>query len=486
MLYSFFPIRNNGCEELLVTPTRQLLERVFALGYDDLTDADLAAVRDLLLDHIGVAARGSRTDAARAARELALVLGGDASRQLPLIGTKVRAGALQAAFANAVSAHSIEYDDVHNASSTHPGVVVFPAALAAQAFAGADERAFWCGVVSGYEIVGRVGRAAGPAAQYDRHFHPTGTCGHLGAAAAVARILGLDVDAAVSALGIASTMAGGGMRFAADGSSVKLINPAAAARNGVEAALLAQRGYDGGPDAIAGPRGFFDTFSGEAQPELLLSGFGERPLELRNTSIKAHTCCRYNQGPIDALLELRRIHALAAEGVESIQIGMLSAGMDLVARPVEAKREPRSVVDAQFSMPFAAAVALTDGRANLEQYRLDRLGDKRIRELMARVECVADPELDRGYPERWAAWARVRTRDGRTLEARVAYPKGDPENPFSKRELREKFAALTAPVYSAARRAQIFAALERCDQPGSLKQLLELLPGDLEENRAGS
>ena len=158
---------------------------------------------------------------------------------------------------------------------------------------------------------------------------------------------------------------------------------------------------------------------------------------------------------------------------------MMSAAIDIVARPEARKRNPQTVVDAQFSLPFGAAVALADGCAGLAQHDVGRLGDPQLKDLMERVECVVDPELDRTYPERWAAWARVTTEAGETFEASTDYPKGDPENPLNRAELRAKFEGLTEGVFSEKRRAEIFAGVERLPQPGSLKALLEHLQADI-------
>lgn len=458
----------------MVSATKRLLEGVFAREPDA---RDRVAAKNFLLDHIGVAARGSTRDSARAAQALSRV-SVVAGATLPVIGTRERASALAASYANAVAGHAIEFDDVHNASSTHPGVVVLPAAFAAQAIAGGDAKRFLPGVIVGYEVMCRVGRAVGPGIQYARHFHPTGTCGGLGAAAAAAYILELTVPQGVAALGFAATTAGGGMRFAADGSSTKHFNPASATRAGVEAALLARDGVNGGDDPLAGERGFLETYSDRVDVDLLLRGLADDPLEIGRTSVKAHTCCRYNQGPIDCLLEIREANALAPGDIAGIEIGLMSAGIEIVARPEAQKRRPETVVDAQFSLPFGAAVALVDGRAGLAQHDVDRVRDPRVTRLMDRVTCVADPELDRVYPERWAAWARVTTEAGLVHEARIDHPKGDPENPLRPEELRGKFDDLTADIFSSARKDEIVACIERLPQPGAFDALLELLLRD--------
>ena len=458
--------------------TRGLIEPLWTLRFEDLSEADLATTRGLLLDHLGVAASGAQTDTAAAFRRyLADVARSDGPR-LPMIGTVESTAAIEAAMANGLAGHCIEYDDTHSGGSLHPAVVIFPAAMAACAVAGADERAFLRAAVIGYEVMCRLGRAANPPGQYRRYFHPTGTCGVFGAAATAASIFGLDADRAVSALGIAGSMAAGSMQFLEDGAWTKRFHPALAARNGLEAAMMARRGFKGPEDAIGGAQGFFGSYSDDPRPELLLAGLGEASFEIHNTSIKAHTCCRYNQGPIDGLLEIRRREGLRPEQVERVRVGFMGPAISIVAEPAEAKRRPTSVVDAQFSMAFAAAVALAEGRAALNQYHESRFTDPAIVGLMDRFEYVHDPELDRAYPEQWRAWVQVISTDGRTLEARVDAPKGDPDNPFTPTELRAKFADLTASIYSPERREAIFAANDGLAEPGGLARLQALLLRD--------
>ena len=455
--------------------TRELAEAVQGIEFDELGDAEIDAVRRLLLDHIGVAAAGSATDSAVAFRRTMGRFAHDESASLPVIGAGVSAAAVPAAMANAVAGHSIEYDDVHNSSSSHPGVVMYPAAMAATALAGGDERDLVRAVVIGFEVMCRAGRAADPAAHYARHFHPTGTIGALGAAAAAAAALGLDAGGLNSAVGIAATMASGSMEFLRDGAWTKRLHPALAARNGVEAGLLAVDGYVGTDDGICGERGFLASHSDAPAPERLMEGWGQWPLEVVSTSIKRHTCCRYNQGAIDALLAIRSVHGLSAGDVESVVIGIPSVAVDIVAEPAASKRRPASVVDAQFSLAFGAAAALLWGRAGLAEYDEARLTDPAALALMDRVGYEVDPEIDRDFPDKWRAWAQVTTRDGDTHSQRVDDPKGDPGNPFTDGECREKFDDLASPVYSTEARTAIAEHALTIGAPGSWKALLDSL-----------
>ncbi|MDH3729702.1 MAG: MmgE/PrpD family protein [Acidimicrobiia bacterium] len=456
--------------------TKDLVERVGELDFGELSAGDLTATRTLLLDHLGVAANGAHTDSAAAMQRFTKASPVDEGS--PVVGTRLRTEPLPAAMANAVAAHSIEYDDVHNAASSHPGVVVFPAALAAAEIAGVDAAEFLLGCVVGYEVMCRVGRAANPPAHYGRHFHPTGTTGHFGAAAAAASIFGLNTDETVSALGIAATMAAGSMEFLRDGAWTKRLHPAQAARNGVEAAQMAQQGFEGTKDGIGGDRGFLAGYSGHPNPKEVIAAWGDRTLEVQNTSIKAHTCCRYKQGPIDALLEMRAEHGVGPDDVAKITIGIPTVADDIIWSPVEAKRRPVTVVDAQFSMPYGAAVAVARGRASLEEYDGSLLSDSEIVRLMDLTECVIDTDLDLTYPVQWRAWAELETMDGTVHRAEIDDPKGDPTNPLSSQELRAKFDDLTSHCYTAPRRDALAMATATLGTGTSLADMVELLPAD--------
>jgi 2-methylcitrate dehydratase PrpD len=454
---------------------RDLVERLDAL---QTTEVDLRRARTLLLDHLAVVANGSRTDSARSAQQLAAAMGSAGGARFPIIGTDADAPVPYATIANGVAGHSIEFDDTHSASSSHPGVVVFPAALGAATMVGAEASEMLRGAIVGYEAMCRVGRAADPPAQYAAHFHPTATTGTIGAAVAAASIFELSVDQTVSAIGIAATMAAGSMQFLEDGAWTKRLHPGAAARNGLEAATLARFGFQGTEDGLGGARGFLATYTRGAHPERILENWGHRPLEVHSTGIKAHTCCRYNQAPIDAVLQLRSDHNLAVTDVAGIQVGVPGVAVDIVAAPLDHKRRPESIVDAQFSLPFAIAAAFFLGRAGLAEFTTANLASPPVLDIMDRVSYHIDPSLDAAYPEHWGASVRIETVDGRVLEARVADPKGDPGNPFTERELEAKFHALTQSIYGDAHRQELIDCVRGLGASATLSDLVAQFPAD--------
>jgi 2-methylcitrate dehydratase PrpD len=157
------------------------------------------------------------------------------------------------------------------------------------------------------------------------------------------------------------------------------------------------------------------------------------------------------QGPIDAILAMVREHSIQPEQVRSIEAGLLEAGWGIVAAPQSQKYNPQSVVDAQFSMPFGAAVAVLYGAAGLDQFTLAQVQSPRVREMLSKVVLSKDPRLEQNFPREWPAHATIELQDGRRYQQSIRYPKGDPENPLTWDEMAGKFRSLAGVVISAER-----------------------------------
>ena len=452
--------------------TRALAKFSAELTYEDLPLEVVDWAKYLCLDFAGVTLNGSTTPSAKAVVQA--IEGVQRPGPSVIIGTASRALPEYAAMANGTAFHSLELDDVNNESSLHPGVVAYPTALAMADVAPVDGKKFIASVVAGYDIMVRLGRALKPAEHYGRGFHPTGTCGAFGAAAVAGQLLGLKGDSFTYAMGIAGSQASGSLEFLAQGAWTKRLHPGWASHSGIWAALLARAGFTGPTTIIEGRDGFLHAYSGDPDPDSILRDLGEEFLVTR-TGIKPHSCCRYKQGPIDCLLDLRERYSLATEDVEEVTIGVLSAGYNVIASPEDQKLNPVSVVDMQFSMPFGAAVALAYGRASLAEYATGVSQRPEVKEMMSRVRCVADPALDTRYPARWPAWAEVRTTDGRNLRSETEFPKGDPENALTWQEMKEKFTGLSAEVISEERQAEVIARVESLEAMDDVRELAALL-----------
>ena len=433
--------------------TQELATYCYGLKFHQLPEEVIDRVKYFFLDFIGVACRGSQELSSKSMYRFIREM--DHRRQGGvIIGTRDRAFHFYSALANGTSAHAIEMDDVNNEASLHPGVVVFPAALATSERVGGAGKKFIEAVVLGYEVMIRLGRALGPQNSYQRGFHPTGTCGSFGSSVAVSKIMGLKQEEIKSAMGIAGSQAAGSMEYLAQGAWTKRFHPGWAALSGMVAAHLAQKGFRGPSSIIEGRDGFLHSYSNGADASKLLEGLGSQ-YEILRTSIKPHACCRYMQPPIDAILKIVKENDLSPENVEKVKVGILRAGAQLIAEPLEEKYTPQSIVDAQFSMPFGAAVAILYRKAGLGEFHISKIRSEEVKRMMRRVECVTDPELEKTFPKQWCATAEIFTKDEKRYFTKVEYYKGDPENPLSWNELIEKFHDLSHSLMSKNQRLKI-------------------------------
>ena len=431
--------------------SKELTEYCSKLAFRQLPEEVIDRVKYRFLDFISVACRGSREDSSQTMFRFVKDMGQGES---VVVGTRKRAPCLYAALANGTASHAIEMDDVNNEASVHPGVVVFPSALATSEMMRASGKSFIVAVALGYEVMVRLGKALGPENSYKRGFHPTGTCGIFGSSVTSSKILGLQEEGFLNAMGISGSQAAGSMEYLAQGAWTKRLHAGWAAHSGMVAALLSRKGFRGPSSILEGRDGFLHAYSNGADPSKVLEGIGSG-FEILRTSVKPYACCRYMQPPIDGVLKIVKENNLRPEQVEKIKVGVLRAGLPLVAEPIEAKVEPQSIVDAQFSMPFGAAVALLYGKAGLKEFQVAVIQSQPIREMMRKVECVTDPELERTFPRQWRATVEIVTKNGKCYSAMVEYPKGDPENPLSWEEMTGRFHDFTGQVLKKDQRLKI-------------------------------
>ena len=410
-----------------------------ALRFADLPSLVVERTKDLLLDYLGVCYRGMQTASSRATLRAVDALSG--AGPSTVVGRERGGAAAWAALVNGTAAHALEMDDVTSKSSLHPGVAVFPAVLALAEELDVSPREVILAAVAGYEVTMRVGNTLNPASSYRRGFHPTGVAGAFGAAAAASSLLQLDAVATTNALGIAGTMAAGSIEYLSTGAWTKRLNAGWAAHCGVVAARLAAEGFTGPSTVVEGPLGLLRGHTDEPFLREATDGLGDG-YQVLTVSIKPYACCRYNHGLIDCMLDLRRKHSLDLSQISKIRLGVLSGGYLLVANPIAQKRRPTNVVDAQFSAPFAAAVALARRSAGFRDYTQANVDDPEIRGLMAKATCYRDASLDAVYPDHWPAGASILLTDGTLLEASQPYPLGEPENPVEGPELTRKFCEL--------------------------------------------
>jgi 2-methylcitrate dehydratase PrpD len=415
----------------------------------------------IVLDYLASAVAGARTDVAYAVRSIVedMYPGDDAW----LVGGG-RASTAGAALANGTAAHALDIDDGYTPGSVHPSAPTLPAVLAVAEHA--DPATVLRAIAVAVEVTCRIARAGHPATRH-AGFHNTPLAGVFGAAAGVCVILGLEEAEVASALGLAGSHAGGLFEFLGSGAEVKRLHAGKAARDGLLSAHLAARGVTGPASVLEGDNGYFHAFARDQwRPADLLDGLGTT-WALRDTYVKTHPCCRHLHGPIDALLALREEHGLTPESVHAIRVETYS----IAAAHSHVTFD--SHLDAQMSLPYAAAVSILDGRMGLAQFDHTHRTSPAVTDLAKRVEVVAADDLDARYPAERPARVTVRRTDGPDVAAEVAQPRGEPSTPLSDDELTAKFHLLADPVLGAARAARVVKSVWAFDDITFLGDLID-------------
>jgi 2-methylcitrate dehydratase PrpD len=418
--------------------------------------------RLLLADYLAVAGTGAGADSARVARDA--LLPGSAG-PAPVLGTGQTAAVRDAALVNGISAHSIELDDTHEPSSSHPGTVIWTALLAvagAPGPAGAPgapptTAAVLDSAVTGYQVMASLGELLGPAELYRQGLHPTAVCGVFGAAAAAARLAGLDAARVRAAFGIALSLSAGSMAYLSDGAWTKRFHSGSAAAGGILAAGLAAGGFAGPADAFGDPYGLMHIYGGirpRARVEAVLAHAAGLSA-VHETSVKFHPCCRYMHGVMD-LLAAYRSEGGRIDGVTRIDCGVLSGGMGLVGEPAERKRSVANMVDAQFSMPFGAALTLSRGSSSLADFQAAGRLAPQLQSLMDKTWMHTSADLDAAYPAQWGAEVTLAFADGETVELRTPAFRGSPGWPAARGEVEAKAAGLLGEAAA----SRLFAAVD--------------------------
>ena len=380
-------------------------------------------------DTIGVTLAGAAEPAARIVRETIAEPGGSCR----IFGTEARASAGAAALANGTAAHALDFDDMCFVSLAHPSAPLVPAILAAAEIGGASGRDVLDAYVIGFEIEARFGRTMNPR-HYEKGWHCTSTLGTIGAAAAVSRLVGADESAAAHAVGIAASMASGLKENF--GSMVKPLHAGTAARNGLLAALLARRGLTASGSVLEGRQGLLaamDSQRPSLEPET--ADLGER-WEIVGTGItvKLYPSCAGTHPALDAVLDLRREHALEAAGVEAVRVEV-----DRITPTILLYERPTTGLEGKFSMSFCVAAALAHGRVDIGTFEPAGLEDPATTRFLPRVTMRVDPAFDTGAPALTRARVHITLRNGRTITRDANGARGYPERPVSEDELRQKF-----------------------------------------------
>jgi 2-methylcitrate dehydratase PrpD len=449
--------------------TAAIVEFVSNLRYAALTDEVRHYARRHLLDTVGVMIAGAGGEVAtRAEAVLAAVR---PAGRVPVPGRARRADLIDAAFLGGTAAHGIELDDGFRQGSVHPGCVVVPAVLALGYDRHADGQALMEAIVAGYEAVIAVGRACHPDLR-QRGFHPTGAVGVFGSATAAGRLRALSADALANALGLAASSAAGLFAFVNGGGDIKRLHAGHAAREGLQASLLAERGVEGPPDVIEARDGFMQAFAfGRAghSPEpgsraIVLPPAA--PFGITDCYIKPYPCCRHIQPAVEALIGLLNDENIASEQVQRVEV----ATYRIAAEHADTGWD--DFASAQLSFPYLMGLALKFRAIKLEHFSEPMRRDRAFHAIARKLTVTAPADVDRLYPQLRPARVTVTTARGSfTRQADEAL--GSRIVPLDDAGLKAKFFDLVGPVLGAERAKELAEQLWSVDTIGDVAPLVE-------------
>jgi len=353
-------------EELAKAPdlTRSVAAFIVNTKYEDIPEDVVALGKKTLLDGFGLALAGSASVVAPVVRQYISTLG-LARKSATVVGTSLKVPARFAAFANGMSIHADDYDDT--GSALHVAAPILPPAFALCEEGRRSGRDLMLAFHVGVEAASKIGDAIFP--RHDREgFHTTGTIGSFGSAAACAKLRGLNAEQTAYALGIAASQAGGIRRNF--GSMTKAFHAGHAAENGSVAADLASLGFTAAGDVLETPLGFFQAAGGGFDPSAIVNRLG-RPWMFASPGdlIKRFPCGTIQQPVMDATLRLIAQHAINAVDVDRVEVGGNQSNVNTLFR-----HRPTTGLEAKFSMEFAVAILLVDGKAGLGQFTDSSVG----------------------------------------------------------------------------------------------------------------
>jgi 2-methylcitrate dehydratase len=428
--------------------TRELAEWVAGLQFEDLPSAVVEESGRSFTDFLGECLFvGSNTPWGRSIAEFCAVEGGG-QPEATIIATGKKTLSSRAAFANGTMALGFEYADFGAGSRPYPFAVTGPLAVAESRQRPGKDLAL--AIVIGYEVMGRVFAATFQRDDGQIPFYVPSLYGTLAAAAGCARVLGLSPQHTNYALGLGAAFTGGTFQGHEEGAWQRSLNGGMAGERGVTAALLAQTGFRATELGLEGVQGFARMYNrGHLDPEVMFQGLGESFIIMERW-VKRYPMNTTLHAPVEALLKIMREHGLDHSDIQEIDAAWQRV------EPFLAKRKVSTIVGAQASLPFALAVAAVRGKVGVDEFTDETVADPVIQALIPRTVVHQDSDLYAKVTNSMPGRVTVRTKDGRELTDEVLYPKGNPSNPLTEDEFKEKFMDMAVRVLGDAQADELY------------------------------
>lgn len=419
--------------------THKLVDFFLATRYQDLPADVIEASKIQILDTVAVTLPALQADGIRQLFAMAKASGGKGESLV--LGTNVRLPAEKAARINASMAATLEFDDTYEPSLMHASGVIIPTALSVADLVGKVSGNELITVVAlGNDVTCRLSRAGSPGiSPFTVGWDPTPMYGILGATLVAGRLMGLDHKQMIDAVGLAYHQMSGNAQASVDGTLAKRLGAGFGSYGGILSARLAQQGVFGSHNVLQGFKGLFKQYhQGRVSEESLLGNLGTSYAG-PSIAAKPYPCCRGSHVAIDGTLDIVKTNQLTPEQIAKVVIYSPPAEMMLLGAPIEKKRNPQSIVEAQFSNPWMVAVAIQDHAVGLQHFTEQALKRQDLRQLMQRISTQEDTTLIR--PDGGPGFVRleITTTAGVTHTKMVQFAKGDPKNPMTPAEYVQKF-----------------------------------------------
>ena len=454
---------------LQANATRDLAGFAAGLSFEQIPNEVVQHAKLCLLDGLGVCLHGATLPWTRIVQDMVIAEGGNG--KVSIWGRGERTSWSQAVLANSTAGHAFEMDDIHKESILHPNSITVPIALGfAEMQGGLSGRDVLTGMIAGYEIGTRVGNAA-TTQLFLNGFHPQGTNGTFAAGAAAGRMAGLDAGRMQHALGIAGSFASG-LMAAQEGAMVKRLHAGHAAQCGVQAALLAGRGFTGISDILEAPYGgFLSTLSRMPDISRLTAGLGS-VWETLQVGFKMYPSVTSIHAALDALQLLMRTHGLRADDIAALDVGVGHMTYVHTAWPYK----PAGITAAQMNLFFGLATMAHGLDVAVGDFTEARLTDPELLDFIPRIHAHDDATINaQGRQARHACHMALTTQSGAVLRQEVYDRRGSPENPVDLAALAAKFRGNVRdclPDRDAGRIMEIVADFENLEDTGELTAIL--------------
>lgn len=406
--------------------SKNLSLRLFNI--EELKDADISQIKRLLMDYFAAAYAGYKQNREfnETVNRVLYAQGGTAESTVLFSHSKLPAR--NAAFINSLYGHGAELDDGCRIAMGHIGVHVIPSVLALGEAERRSEKAIMRAIAAGYEAHIRISAAAQPG-MIKRGFHSTGMAGGIACAAACAKLLGLNAEGIENAMSLASTMSSGLLTYSESRQAIKPINPAKAAETGVFASLLARSGVKGPLNFLEGPNGWFRAVTDSVDEQMVAKEFGH--LLIHDCYFKLYPSCRHTHCVIEAAINISK--EIDVNKIEEINVYTYPNAIRLAGKI----RYPQNSDETKFSIFYTTAVALLYGEYGVDYMDSEKVLPK-VKKLIRKIHLISDPNMENIEKGIRGARIEVVMPKNRKVDNIVLIPKGDPETPFSDKDLEMK------------------------------------------------